>query len=285
MDITKKIEDKFLLKCFYHVGALAVLFPWNPQNGKIVYPLIVTIPLLLAICVNLYLFVIELTGIAGLEKGVIFFIAMDALALILLHLINIYDLVKKRKNWKTLYTLLDKLDDIMNISKFYSSWYQIFWRLAAWLFHSILFIIVATLRYWNHRTVKEGFNGVYMLIIMMQLSAIVGVLLEISLVLKKRIEILNNSLILRKNPYRGHIEVMYQIRLLNAVYTHFILIISNLNSAFGKKLVLFLIVTFISFLDSVEYILYMNDAEFQDMFQEFVGLYLLVVSIYNLAIL
>lgn len=282
----KNIGDKFLLNCFYHLGSLTLVFPWDPKNGKIFYQLIITISFFLALCIAAYLLVKKYTGN---DKDVIILVALDSLAYILLHLISIYDLVKKRKILKTLYVLLDNLDQIMNISNLYTSKNKIFWHLAIWLFYCILFIILTSLKYLSNRTFLEAFIAFYLSMVLMHLSAAVGYLLEISIVLKKRVEIfceLTNLLTLCKNPYRRKYEVIHRIRMLKSVYEHFSSIISKLNSIFGKKLLIFIILMFIAILDTVNYILYLHyDAQFQVAVQEFLALLILMVSFYKLEIL
>lgn len=245
----KFIEDKFLLHFFYNVGVILCIFPWNPQGGKNSFQLIANLILFSVACATIYMFEQKKAAILGIEA--LIYSTLVYSMHISFQLINIYDLIKKRKHFWKLYFYID---NIVNCTLFSSKI-----KILCYAFISLSVVTVSVFSNWDFFISSffiTTFLGCYWTIIQIQIYVMTGFLLEISLILKKREDIICERLqTFCKQPYFTKRDIICEIQMLKNTYKYFGLVVLSLNAAFGKKMLVYLLLVFVTLLGIVDYVL------------------------------
>lgn len=269
----KFIEGKIILDCFYNVGAILCIFPWNPTLGKNFIQLTTSIILFSSTFITAYFYVKTIED--GIEF-VIFSIIFVGINLCF-HFINICDLIEGRKYYCKLLFYLD-LDNIVNCTLVIS---KIRILCYATLSLSFLFFAVCTnLEFLIVSSFPKIFMGCYWTIQSMQMYVMTGFLMEISLFFKKREFIICKKLhtICRQSNLTNR-QISYEIRMFKNNYKYLFSVVLSLNAAFGKKILVFIIQFLASLLLMIDYV-FTEDVQSDVIIQSYCYIMLILVSFY-----
>ncbi|CAG9860956.1 unnamed protein product [Phyllotreta striolata] len=249
----RRIKDTYFVDFWYKAGIALGLFPWTLQKGFMKHQIIALAFSFLAFSILSVYIIIDKEN-CGYGMGLLIFTSLDNAAHGLFNLIILYDLVMERKRWRTLKELFHYLDKNLNYTNYVSDTYITFYIIGSIL--HLLLNIYANWHFFFKNSSSVGIvSGIIWNLYQMQKFITIGYLINVSLLLKRRIEkccrILEN---LVKNPYQQKTEVAYKLMSLKN-YKYYVLIVWNLNSLFGRKLLLFLVMAFITILDEVQFIL------------------------------
>ncbi|CAG9860955.1 unnamed protein product [Phyllotreta striolata] len=252
----RRIKDTFFVDFWYKAGIVLGLFPWTSQKGFMKHQIVALTFLFFAFSILSVYIIIDYENY-GEEMGILIFTSLDNATHGLFNLIILYDLVMERKRWRTIKELFHNLDKNLNYTNYVSEINIIFYIIGSIL--HLLFNIYANLHFFKDYSLVRILSGVIWNLYQMQKFVTIGYLIDVSLLLKRRIEKCCRTLEnLVKNPYQLKREVAGKLMTVKN-YKYYVLIVWNLNSLFGRKLLLFLVMAFITILDEVQFILDASD--------------------------
>lgn len=243
------MKDNLFLRWWYRFGALLCIFPWNPENGKVYVQSVASIFVISASIAPAYL---EAKSYSNAVDSLIF-ASLIILSYFVFNLTHFYGLVKERNIWKKHHDLLFCLNTLIDCTV-YVSITKILWFVTLWVIMLSL-ALYSNLRLWSSTSYFSIYLGFYWLFTVLQMFAFCGFLLEISLILKTRGDLLCNSIkILFKHQYCKN-EVFINIKTFSKAYKYIVLTVLNLNHSFGKKILIFIIFIFQVFIGNINFAL------------------------------
>ncbi|CAG9860958.1 unnamed protein product [Phyllotreta striolata] len=262
-----KATEKFILHWLYRFGMVMGLFPCALERKKIIlqigtlsviYLLVMAGCVYLSLYVRLRFLVVQILGIVGVYLSLILIIS------------NFVELWTKRKNWRFFYDIIFSTDSTYN-SRCNNKYSTRIYPLASLTL--LILMAFGNLRLWIKSMLCLIAMFLDTMLMDIQLYIMACFLLEVSFMVKRRTDVICDYLeLLSRKSQISYTTTKYKLNILKAIFKEILNFNKHLNSIFGRKLALFLILCFVRFVACVNFFLDMSGAPLSIRLQILAGL-------------